>query len=156
MDCLYDQKELVFQFFKEFGNSEESSLSPLIEYLVPWILQIPIHRWFWLLWCYVGVNDAFFSSFSELASTLLAVTPNGSLSKAEEGCSPLFSWYLDLLVHAIQTSTSPGHALLLCLVLQADYYKKEREEEAIHLIHQVRAVTILSMAVKSVSYFSFM
>ena len=43
MDCLYDQKELVFQ---EFGNSEESSLSPLIEYLVPWILQIPIHRWF--------------------------------------------------------------------------------------------------------------
>lgn len=46
MDCLYDQKELVFQFFKEFGNSEDSSLSPLIEYLVPWILQIPIHRWF--------------------------------------------------------------------------------------------------------------
>ncbi|KAK8818627.1 hypothetical protein WA538_003938, partial [Blastocystis sp. DL] len=129
MDCLYDQKELVFQFFKEFGNSEESSLSPLIEYLVPWILQIPIHR----------VNDAFFSSFSELASTLLAVTPNGSLNKAEE----------DLLVHAIQTSTSPGHALLLCLVLQADYHKKEREEEAIHLIHQVRAVTVLSMAVNS-------
>ena len=66
-----------------------------------------------------------------------------------------FPCHSDLLIHGIQTSTSPGHALLLCLVLQADYRKKEREEEAIHLIHQVRAVTVLSMAVKLVSLFSF-
>ena len=40
---------------------------------------------------------------------------------------------------------SPGHALLLCQLLQADQHENEI---ALSLIRQVRAVTVLSMAVK--------
>lgn len=60
----------------------------------------------------------------------------------------LHSFETEFLRNTIESSTIPAVSLLLCRFLEGDLTRKNRGSECVRLLHQIRSVTVLSMAVK--------
>ena len=152
-DSLLDAPDTLPRFFAEFGElegtaGERRSVCLFVEFWVQWILQLPFLGLF-LEFHKSGRTPQFVLRGLRFAVSLAFRLYSRGIALRGRNRSDFWSVLKAEFLHkTIDSSTIPAVSLLLCEFLAGDLRRKGREAECVRLLHQIRSVTVLSMAVK--------
>ena len=147
LDSLLHKEDITQELFSHF-SVEEGGRRVVVEYLTEWLQELDIVSGNASELSFVDLTDAV---VGRLCARLASILPLPLRQDEEGGCGDRRS-LTETLHSSILQSLSPGHSLLLYRLLHLHYQQQNQRDTDAQLLRQIRCVTVLSMAVKCVSW----